>query len=160
MDFLLLQEIQYHATRGILLPAPNAFDEILNTGGDWYLLYSLKSIILMTLSTVSLSEPSFTILPAGFCMGFLYPTALIYSSHNRCEYLHRNWIVQRALEHPHNKSVLYLPFGMESRESQEFSWGTFKWYFDHFTLYGLDARVFFWSDGLSHHDAEIFFRLL
>ena len=73
----------------------------------------------------------------------LKPTALIYSSHNRCDYLHRDWIVQRALEHPHNKSILYLPFGMESRDSQEFSWGTFKWYFDRFSPFGLNAMVFF-----------------
>ncbi len=91
---------------------------------------------------------------------YLKPTALIYSSHNRCEYLHRHWIVQRALEHPHNKSILYLPFGMESRESQDFSWGTFKWYFDQYRPFGLDARVFFWSDNLSRHDAEIFFKMV
>ena len=74
---------------------------------------------------------------------YLKPTAMIYSSHNRCNYLHRDWIVQRALDHPHNKSILYLPFGMESRESQDFSWGTFKWYFDRFTPFGLDAGVLF-----------------
>jgi hypothetical protein len=90
----------------------------------------------------------------------LNPTALIYSSHNRCEYLHRHWIVQRALGHPHKKSILYLPFGNENRESQEFSWSTFKWYFDHFTPYGLNAMVFFWNDNLSHHDAEIFFNMV
>jgi hypothetical protein len=90
----------------------------------------------------------------------LSPTALIYSSHNRCEYLHRNWIVQRALEHPHNKSILYLPFGMGSRESQDFSWGTFKWYFDRFRPFGLNPMVFFWSDNLSRHDAEIFFDMV
>ena len=88
------------------------------------------------------------------------PTALVYSSHNRCEYLHRHWIVQRALEHPYNKSILYLPFSMQDRESQEYSWGTFKWYFDRFARYGLDARVFFWSDRLSRHDAEIFFSMV
>jgi hypothetical protein len=90
----------------------------------------------------------------------LKPTALIYSSHNRCDYLHRDWIVQRALEHPHNKSILYLPFGMESRDSQEFSWGTFKWYFDQFIPFGLNAMVFFWSDDLSRHDAELFFNMV
>lgn len=87
----------------------------------------------------------------------LRPTALIYSSHNRCEYLHGHWIVERALAHPENKTILYLPFGMESRESQEFSWGTFKWYFDRFSRFGLEPLVFFWSDNLSRHDAELFF---
>ena len=90
----------------------------------------------------------------------LNPTALIYSSHNRCDYLHRHWIVQRALDHPHNKSVLYLPFGMESHESQDFSWGTFKWYFDQFVPYGLNPMVFFWNDNLSRHDAEQFFNMV
>ena len=33
----------------------------------------------------------------------------------------RELIVQRALAHPHNKSLLYLRFCMQSRESQEFS---------------------------------------
>jgi hypothetical protein len=91
---------------------------------------------------------------------YLKPTALIYSSHNRCDYLHREWIVQRALEHPDNKRLLYLPFGMQSRESQEFSWGTFKWYFDQFSSFGLHATVFFWSDDLSLSDAEIFFNMV
>ena len=91
---------------------------------------------------------------------FIKPTALIYSSHNRCDYLHRNWIVQRALEHPHNKSIMYLPFGMESLDAQDYSWGTFKWYFDQFTPYGLNPLVFFWNDHLSHHDAEVFFNMV
>ncbi len=91
---------------------------------------------------------------------YIKPTALIYSSHNRCEYLHRDWIVQRALDHPHNKSILYLPFGMQSRESQDYSYGTFKWYFDRFSPFGLDAKVFFWNDNLSRYDAEIFFKMV
>lgn len=90
----------------------------------------------------------------------LKPTALIYSSHNRCEYLHRHWIVQRALEQPYNKTILYLPFSMQSRESQEYSWSTFKWYFDHFHSFGLNAMVFFWSEDLSRHDAEVFFNMV
>ena len=91
---------------------------------------------------------------------YLKPTALIYSSHNRSEYLHRDWIVQRALDNPYNKSILYLPFGMQSRESQDFSWDTFKWYFDRFSPFGLNARAFFWSDNLSRLDAEIFFNVV
>jgi hypothetical protein len=49
---------------------------------------------------------------------------------------------------------------MQSRESQEFSWGTFDWYFDRFRPFGLNAMVFFWSDDLSRHDAEVFFNLV
>ncbi|MCP4876510.1 MAG: hypothetical protein GY896_13700, partial [Gammaproteobacteria bacterium] len=41
-----------------------------------------------------------------------------------------------------------------------FSWGTFKWYFDQYSPFGLDAGVFFWSDNLSRHDAEIFFNMV
>jgi hypothetical protein len=63
-------------------------------------------------------------------------------------------------QHPDNKSVLYLPFGMESRDSQEFSWGTFKWYFDQFIPFGLNPMVFFWSDDLSRQDAELFFNMV
>ena len=49
---------------------------------------------------------------------------------------------------------------MENRESQDFSWGTFKWYFDRFSHFGLNAMVFFWSDKLSRNDAEIFFDMV
>jgi hypothetical protein len=47
---------------------------------------------------------------------------------------------------------------MENRESQDFSWGTFKWYFDRFSHFGLNAMVFFWSDNLSRNDAGICFK--
>jgi hypothetical protein len=57
---------QYLATSGILLPAPKAFDEIRNTGGAWYLLYSLKLIILITLETTASSNPSEIIFETGF----------------------------------------------------------------------------------------------
>ena len=60
------------------------------------------------------------------------PTTLIYSSHNRCDYLHREWIVQRALESWDNKTVFYIPFSMGRYDQQEYSWGTFRWYFDFF----------------------------
>jgi hypothetical protein len=91
---------------------------------------------------------------------YFKPTALIYSSHNRCDYLHREWIVQRALEHPANKSLLYLPFGMQNHADQEFSWHTFQWYFDQFRSFGLNAMVFFWNDHLSRRDAENFFAMV
>jgi hypothetical protein len=88
------------------------------------------------------------------------PTALIYSSHNRCEYLHRHWIVQRALENPYNKTILYLPFSMGRYDQQEFSWGTFSWYFDRFRAWGLEPYTFFWTEGLSKADADVFFEML
>ena len=91
---------------------------------------------------------------------FLLPTALIYSSHNRCEYLHHQWIVNRALGNPHNKTIFYLPFAMGRRDQQEYSWGTFRWYFDRFRSQGLKASTFFWNENLTKHDAEIFFAMM
>ncbi|MBI2566666.1 MAG: hypothetical protein HYV63_06505 [Candidatus Schekmanbacteria bacterium] len=88
------------------------------------------------------------------------PTALIYSSHDRCEYLHNAWIVQRALESWHNKTIFYLPFSMGRPDQQEYSWGTFRWYLDFFRRYGLEARTFFWNENLSRRDAEVFFTML
>jgi hypothetical protein len=88
------------------------------------------------------------------------PTALIYSSHNRCEYLHTQWIVQRALESYTNKTIFYLPFSMGRRDQQEFSWSTFSWYFDRFRRWGLDPYTFYWTDSMSKRDADAFFQML
>jgi hypothetical protein len=88
------------------------------------------------------------------------PTALIYSSHNRCEYLHRYWLVERALESHHNKTILYLPMSMGRYDQQHYSWGTFRWYFDRFTQWGLQAHNVFWDDDMSDHDVEMFFHLV
>lgn len=83
------------------------------------------------------------------------PTALIYSSHNRCEYLHRYLIVERALQSTDNKTILYLPFSMRKQSDQEYSWGTFIWYFDKFKQWGLQASVFFYNSGLKSPDMEL-----
>lgn len=88
-------------------------------------------------------------------MGF--PTALIYSSHDRCEYIHRDWIVQRALEG--NKKVLFLPLSETVNEEepygrQNWAWGNFQWYFRQFERYGLDAFPFFWHRGLQREDVD------
>jgi len=88
------------------------------------------------------------------------PTALIYSSHNRCEYIHRYWLVERALESHDNKTILYLPMSMGRYDQQEYSWGTFRWYFDRFRQWGLDARTFFWNEDMSDNDVEIFFHMV
>jgi len=84
-------------------------------------------------------------------------TALIYSSHNRGEYLHDRFIVDRALQG--NGTILFLPMSEtvqngSEMERQEFSWGTFRWYFDRFRHRGLSAWPFFWSSNLSRHDVE------
>jgi len=85
------------------------------------------------------------------------PTELVYSSHDRSEYLHKDWIVQRALENWNNKTVFYLPMSSGSRKDQEYSWGTFSWYFDRFRQFGLDPRTFMYEDSISRHDAQLFF---
>src|SRR5512137_2351445 len=87
-------------------------------------------------------------------------TELIYSAHDRCEHIHRDWLVQRALESWTNKTILYLPMSSGERGDQEYSWGTFSWYFDRFREWGLDPRVFFWDDGLSQQDAQALFDVL
>jgi hypothetical protein len=88
------------------------------------------------------------------------PTELVYSSHDRCEYLHRRWIVERALESADNKTILYLPCSSPSRGDQEYSWSTFSGYFDRFREWGLEPRHFYWSEELRREDAELFFRWL
>ncbi|PKL78472.1 MAG: hypothetical protein CVV27_03260 [Candidatus Melainabacteria bacterium HGW-Melainabacteria-1] len=90
----------------------------------------------------------------------MFPTALIYSSHNRCEEIHRWWIVERALRSADNKTVLYLPMSMGSADSQEYSWGTFRWYFDMFRKWGLEPRNFYWNEGMSKSDVDLLFQWL
>lgn len=88
------------------------------------------------------------------------PTALIYSSHNRCEHLHRWWLVERALQSHHNKTIFYIPMSMGRYDQQHYSWGTFRWYFDRFHQWGLEARTFFWDDNMSLSDIEVFFHMV
>lgn len=90
----------------------------------------------------------------------MFPTALIYSSHNRCEEIHRWWIVERALQSHDNKTILYLPMSMGSQDQQEYSWGTFRWYFDFFKKWGLEARNFYWNDHMSQQDVDLLFQWL
>jgi hypothetical protein len=92
-------------------------------------------------------------------------TAFIYSSHNRSNYIHEHFIVQRALEGWGNKRILFLPMseGVQrgnERERQEFSWGNFRWYFDHYQRYGLEYFPFYWSSRLSKHDVDLLWHYL
>jgi hypothetical protein len=87
-------------------------------------------------------------------------TAFIYSSHNRSEYIHRHFIVERALRGRENRRILFLPMSEppqngSERERQEFSWGTFRWYFDFFARYGLEYFPFYWSSHLSKRDVDL-----
>ncbi|MEK7487661.1 MAG: Type 1 glutamine amidotransferase-like domain-containing protein, partial [Planctomycetota bacterium] len=90
----------------------------------------------------------------------MFPTALIYSSHNRSEVIHRWWLVERALRSLDNKTFLYVPMSMNEMHQQEYTWGTFRWYLDRFRQWGLESRNFFWRDGLEKSDVELFFKWL
>jgi hypothetical protein len=84
-------------------------------------------------------------------------TSLIYSSHNRGNYIHDHFIAQRALRG--NGSILFLPMSEtvqngSEMERQEFSWGTFRWFFDRYRGYGLNAFPFYWSSGLKKSDVD------
>ena len=90
----------------------------------------------------------------------MFPTTLVYSSHSRCEYIHRDWIVERALKSHDNKTILYLPMSMGEYHQQDYSWGTFRWYFDQFRQWGLQAIPFFWSESLRKEDVDLLFHYL
>ncbi len=86
-------------------------------------------------------------------------TAFVYSSHNRSEYIHNEFIVQRALHGRDNRRILFLPMSEPPQngsemERQEFSWGTFRWYFDFYARHGLEYFPFYWSSHLSRWDVE------
>ena len=87
-------------------------------------------------------------------------TALLFSSHNRCEHIHRDWLVQRALESHDNKTFFYIPFSMGRYDQQHYSWGTFEWYLKKFEKYGLRSSTFFWSDEMRREDVDVFFHKL
>jgi hypothetical protein len=88
------------------------------------------------------------------------PTALIYSSHDRCEYLHRHWIIQRALESWDNKTLMHLPMSQRSRGSQEWDYNNFRWYYNRFNDWGLQHFPFYWDDNLRREDVDLFFHML
>jgi hypothetical protein len=86
-------------------------------------------------------------------------TSFIYSSHNRSNYIHDHFIVQRALHGWGNRRVLFLPMSEppqngSERERQEFSWGTFRWFFDFYARHGLEYFPFYWSSHLSRRDVD------
>ncbi len=87
----------------------------------------------------------------------IQPTTLIYSSHNRCDYLHRHFIVERALQSPDNKTILFLPMSMGELDQQEYSYGTFSWYFKQFEQYGLKHWPFYWREHLAEDDVQRLF---
>ncbi|MDQ7825033.1 MAG: hypothetical protein RDV48_19690 [Candidatus Eremiobacteraeota bacterium] len=88
------------------------------------------------------------------------PTALIYSAHDRCEYIHRSFIIERALQSWHNKTLMHLPMSQRSRASQEWDYNNFRWYYDRFGQWGLQYFPFYWDDHLRREDIDLFFHLL
>jgi len=87
------------------------------------------------------------------------PTTFVYSSHNRGDRIHRDLIIQRALEGP-GKNILYLPLSEgigpqgDEYESQEYGYSKFRWYFDLYRNTGLTSDVFYWTSHLSRSDAD------
>lgn len=86
------------------------------------------------------------------------PTALIYSSHDRSEYIHREYIINRALSG--NKTILHLPMSQRTRRGQQYDYGCFKWYYQKFRREGLNFYPFYWNDNLRPQDIDIFFEML
>ncbi len=87
-------------------------------------------------------------------------TALIYSSHDRCNYIHNDLIVQRALAGRENKRILFLPMSETVQngselERQEFSWGTFRWFFSFYKQFGLEYTPFYWTSSLRKEDVDL-----
>lgn len=93
-------------------------------------------------------------------------TCLVYSSHNRCWYIHEQRIVRRALEGMNNKRILFLPFSempnSDGNEfpSQKYGFDKFNWFFQKYVHLGLEVVPFFFSSGLRREDVEILFDLL
>lgn len=88
------------------------------------------------------------------------PTALIYSSHDRCSYLHREWIIQRALESWDNKTIMHLPMSQRTQGGQKWDYDNFRWYYSQFHQWGLQDFPFYWSDNLGRRDVDLFFQML
>ena len=87
----------------------------------------------------------------------MQPETLIYSSHSRSNYIHNDWIVQRALSGNHE--ILFLPMsegadGWDEYRRQEFSWRNFAWFFEFYHQQGLNAFPFFWNSNLRREDID------
>lgn len=87
-------------------------------------------------------------------------TALIYSSHSRCNVIHNDLIVQRALHGRDNKRILFLPMSEPPRDGderprQEFSYESFRWFFQFYERYGLEHVPFYWTSSLRKEDVDI-----
>lgn len=91
------------------------------------------------------------------------PTVLVYSAHSRCNLIHNDWIVQRALAG--NRRLLFLPFserpsGGDEIARQAGAWDRFRWFFDFYRGYGLEAAPFYWSSRLERADVEVLLEMM
>lgn len=80
-------------------------------------------------------------------------TVFIYSSHDRGHYLHERFLAGKALGGWANKRILFLTMS-DRPESQDYSWGNFRWFLDQYRHAGLEAVPFFWSPHLSKWDVD------
>jgi peptidase E len=91
------------------------------------------------------------------------PTALVYSSHDRCNYIHNDWIVQRALRG--NRRILFLPMSEgrgddDGLDRQEYSYGKFEWFFNFYRPFGLEPICFYWRAGMRREDVDALFQMI
>jgi peptidase E len=82
------------------------------------------------------------------------PTAFVYSTHDRSEYIHRDWIVQKALESHDNKTLIHLPWSQYKKSGQEWDYDSFKYFYNRYSQYGLNYIPFFWEDNYSEESVH------
>ena len=91
------------------------------------------------------------------------PTVLVYASHDRCNLIHNDWLVQRALRG--NQRLLFLPLSTPTEERDETrhqrsAWESFHWFFRYYASHGLSSFPFFWHSGLRREDVDLLWHAL
>lgn len=82
------------------------------------------------------------------------PTAVIYSSHDRCDYLHREFIVNPALANPANPTLFHISWSQRDPGAQEWDYGNFVRYYRHFADEGLRFSTILHPEELTKEQAE------
>lgn len=95
-------------------------------------------------------------------MHSLEPTVLVYSAHGAPWRIHGELLGRRALAHPGDHRLLYLPVsepprGGDEMGSQHFSWGRLAPTFHALGAEGLEPAPFFFSSALTRKDAATLF---
>ena len=89
------------------------------------------------------------------------PTAVIYSSHDRCEYLHGEFIIKPALANPANPTLFHLSWSQRDLGAQRWDFGNFAHYYERFRDHGLEVdTLFFEEDAMTREKAEHVFERL